>query len=642
MPSVESARMVPSEKVLTSAIEGYQAIDSANESLKPILQNRSEFVQVTKKTLPSAIVGNVKQTLALKVGQGLGKSKIQTRPKMPLRRPNTLYSKSDYDQVRLKVKLELDEWIKDSGCSRHMMGNNDLFSTKEAINGGNVVFGSNTKSKIIGKAPRTPQSNGVVERKNRTLQEMSRTMLKEQYCPPNADIPKRTADNELPCHDATVYRTNSGCFSSDNNGPDDCMNQVCLCSSDLYANEKKKSDDYAVRLSEVEVSPNIENLSVVFREFADRYPDELSGLPPAREIELALRDVENGLLEPSVSPWGLPQTYLLRRKDGSMRCTASLWIHQRLKLSLKCAETYNGDGADRNCEKFVWTDERQGRVFQGIETEMVSAPILTLPSGSGSFQIYSNASKKGLGCVLMQHGKVIAYASRQLKPYEVNYPTHKRLILSYVSRFWWLLGEYRIESNSCYRSKKLKGRSELVGYCANAEDGKHSSSVFDVDKVFWWFEDKAMCSKIIKATSREALENPMWKGMRCSMDFLTGCLLLRKKDMMQLGEIVIPACTPTSIVSTAIRSLRTSLYGKDYIKLGEHRLKFSTNISSTKPKFAYNNSWHASIKAAPFELLYGRKCRAPICWDEVGERLIEGPELIEITNEKVAVAKEKL
>ncbi|GJR73819.1 putative nucleotidyltransferase, ribonuclease H [Tanacetum coccineum] len=59
-------------------------------------------------------------------------------------------------------------------------------------------------------------------------------------------------------------------------------------------------------------------------------------------------------------------------------------------------------------------------------------------------------------------------------------------------------------------------------------------------------------------------------------------------------------------------------------------------------EFAYNNSWHASIKAAPFKLLYGRKCRAPICWDEVGERLIEGPELIEITNEKVAVAKEKL
>ncbi|GJV51519.1 hypothetical protein Tco_1447260 [Tanacetum coccineum] len=57
----------------------------------------------------------------------------------------------DNIEVCLKVKLEPDEWIKDSGCSRHMTGNKDLFSTYEAINGGNVVFGSNTKSKIIGK-----------------------------------------------------------------------------------------------------------------------------------------------------------------------------------------------------------------------------------------------------------------------------------------------------------------------------------------------------------------------------------------------------------------------------------------------------------------------------------------------------------
>nr|GFB75866.1 putative nucleotidyltransferase, ribonuclease H [Tanacetum cinerariifolium] len=59
-------------------------------------------------------------------------------------------------------------------------------------------------------------------------------------------------------------------------------------------------------------------------------------------------------------------------------------------------------------------------------------------------------------------------------------------------------------------------------------------------------------------------------------------------------------------------------------------------------EFAYNNSWHASIKCAPFEMLYGRKCRAPICWDQVGERVIEGPEMIGVTNAKVAVAKEKL
>nr|GEX50687.1 reverse transcriptase [Tanacetum cinerariifolium] len=77
----------------------------------------------------------------------------------------------------------------------------------------------------------------------------------------------------------------------------------------------------------------------------------------------------------------------------------------------------------RKGENFVRNEERETS-FEELKQHLVSAPILTLPSGSGGFQIYSDASKKGLGCVLMQHGKVIAYASRQLKPYEVNYPTH--------------------------------------------------------------------------------------------------------------------------------------------------------------------------------------------------------------------------
>ena len=50
--------------------------------------------------------------------------------------------------------------------------------------------------------------------------------------------------------------------------------------------------------------------------------------------------------------------------------------------------------------------------------------MLTIPSSSGGFVIYSDALHQGLGCMLMQHGKVVAYASRQLKPYEKNYPTH--------------------------------------------------------------------------------------------------------------------------------------------------------------------------------------------------------------------------
>ncbi|GKD95293.1 putative reverse transcriptase domain-containing protein [Tanacetum coccineum] len=56
-------------------------------------------------------------------------------------------------------------------------------------------------------------------------------------------------------------------------------------------------------------------------------------------------------------------------------------------------------------------------------------------------------------------------------------------------------------------------------------------------------------------------------------------------------------------------------------------------------EFSYNNSYHASIKAAPFEALYGRKCRSPICWSEVGDSQLTGPEMIRETTEKIAQIK---
>ncbi|WMV58989.1 hypothetical protein MTR67_052374, partial [Solanum verrucosum] len=73
--------------------------------------------------------------------------------------------------------------------------------------------------------------------------------------------------------------------------------------------------------------------------------------------------------------------------------------------------------------KFEWTDECE-RSFQTLKDKLVSAPILSLPDGLEGFVVYCDASRVGLGCVLMQNGKVIAYASRQLKVHEKNYPTH--------------------------------------------------------------------------------------------------------------------------------------------------------------------------------------------------------------------------
>ncbi|GJV24839.1 putative reverse transcriptase domain-containing protein [Tanacetum coccineum] len=73
--------------------------------------------------------------------------------------------------------------------------------------------------------------------------------------------------------------------------------------------------------------------------------------------------------------------------------------------------------------KFDW-GEKEENAFQVIKQKLCSAPILALPKGSEDFVVYCDASHKGLGVVLMQREKVIAYASRQLKVHEKNYTTH--------------------------------------------------------------------------------------------------------------------------------------------------------------------------------------------------------------------------
>ena len=73
--------------------------------------------------------------------------------------------------------------------------------------------------------------------------------------------------------------------------------------------------------------------------------------------------------------------------------------------------------------KFVWSDKCQAS-FEDFKKRLTTAPMLVLLDLSKSFSIYYDASRLGLGCVLMQEGRVVAYASRQLRKHELNYPTH--------------------------------------------------------------------------------------------------------------------------------------------------------------------------------------------------------------------------
>jgi hypothetical protein len=77
----------------------------------------------------------------------------------------------------------------------------------------------------------------------------------------------------------------------------------------------------------------------------------------------------------------------------------------------------------KNNVPFVWSPKCEAS-FQELKSLLTTTPVLTLPDIRKDFVVYCDASRPGLGCVLMQDGKVVAYASRQLRKYEENYPTH--------------------------------------------------------------------------------------------------------------------------------------------------------------------------------------------------------------------------
>ena len=85
--------------------------------------------------------------------------------------------------------------------------------------------------------------------------------------------------------------------------------------------------------------------------------------------------------------------------------------------------------------KFIWTDRCEEH-FQLLKNLLTSVPVLTLPSGDEGYTVYCDACQVGLGCVLMQNGKVIAYASRQLKEKSTSRTT---LLMIWRWQLWYLL-----------------------------------------------------------------------------------------------------------------------------------------------------------------------------------------------------------
>ncbi|TYK23903.1 ty3-gypsy retrotransposon protein [Cucumis melo var. makuwa] len=416
---------------------------------------------------------------------------------------------------------------------------------------------------------------------------------------------------------------------------------------------------------------------------------------------------------------------------------------------------------------FVWSPACESS-FQELKQKLVIAPVLIVPDGSGSFVIYSDASKKGLSCVLMQQGRVVAYASRQLKSHEQNYPTHDLELAAVVFalKIWrhYLYGKANVVADALSRKvahsaalitkqapllrdferaeiavsvgevtsqlaqlsvqptlrqriivaqlndpylvekRRLVETGQGEDFSISSDDGLtfegrlcvpkdsaiktellteiHSSPFTmhpgstkmyqDLRSVYWWrnmkrevadFVSRCLVCQQVKAPRQrpagllQPLSVPGWKWESVSMDFITGLPKTLKGytviwvvvDRLTKSAHLVPGkSTYTARLQLALsmrlnfstafhpqtdgQTERLNQVLEDMLRACVLEFSGSWDSHLHLMEFAYNNSYQATIGMAPFEALYGKCCRSPVCWGEVGEQRMLGPELVQTTN----------
>ncbi|GJQ93050.1 putative reverse transcriptase domain-containing protein [Tanacetum coccineum] len=345
----------------------------------------------------------------------------------------------------------------------------------------------------------------------------------------------------------------------------------------------------------------------------------------------------------------------------------------------------------QKCKTFDWGEE-QKLAFQTLKDKLCNAPVLALPDEPKTLCDYD--------CEIRYHhwkGEVVADAQvgRQgVKPKRVRdriwvplkgevrtliideahkskysvHPGADKMYYDLRDRYWWPgmkkdIAEYVSKCLTCLKVK--------------AEHQRPSGLLQQPEIPIWKWEGIAM-DFVTKLPRTSSGHDTIW----VIMDRLTKSahfLPMREDYKMErlarlyLNEIVARHGVPISIISDRDSRFTSRFWQSMQEALGT-RLDMSTtyhpqtdgqsertiqtledmlracvldfggswDVHLPLVEFSYNNSYHASVRCAPFEALYGRKCRSPIMWAEVGEGQLIGPELVQETTEKISQIKDRL
>nr|GEW19968.1 putative reverse transcriptase domain-containing protein [Tanacetum cinerariifolium] len=365
------------------------------------------------------------------------------------------------------------------------------------------------------------------------------------------------------------------------------------------------------------------------------FPEDLSGLPPARPVEFQidlipgavlvarepyrltpyemkeflkqLQEIfDKGFIRPSSSPWGAPVLFVKIRM-GHSGCASTTYYskiylrsgyHQlRVReqdIPKRVFRTRFIEGFSKIAKsmtkltqkgvKFDW-GEKEENAFQLLKKKLYSAPILALPEGSEDFVVYCDASHKGLGIVLMQREKVRALVMT------IGLDLPKRVLEAQIEALKPEnlknedVGDRLTKSAYFLPIRENDPLDKLARLYLNRIVARHGipvSIICDHDgrftTIFWRSFKKTLGTDISMSTAY----HPETDG--------------QSERTIQTLEDMLRACVID--------------FGKGWVK----HLPLA--------EFLYNNSYHVSIKAAPYEALYGRKCQSPPMEFEVGDKVM--------------------
>ncbi|XP_070039921.1 uncharacterized protein [Nicotiana tomentosiformis] len=292
---------------------------------------------------------------------------------------------------------------------------------------------------------------------------------------------------------------------------------------------------------------------------------------------------------------------------------------------------------------FRWSVEYE-LSFQKLKTVLTTT--LVLPTGSGSYTVYCDASPFRPGAILMHDGRVIAYTSRQLKVHEKNYPVHDLELAAIVHalKIWrnYLYGMSKANVVADAMSRKAVS----IGSLAYIPVGEKSlaADVQDLANQFVRLDVSEPSRALACTTARFFLYERIKECQYDDPHLLVLKDTVRHSGAKQVEQVNTFHSSGSYLFFIAARC---DLHSRDSPSsrcacVYHFRSRGSWDQFLPLSEFAYNNSYRSSIRMALYEALYGRRYRSLVGWFEPGEARLLGTNLVQDALDTVKIIQDRL